>query len=199
MRGFGAAESGWPPPLNERGTPCPPRTRPGSRAASCSTWRQLGRRLIRVDSTMAERSRHHDRSGGNMVRPQPPTRSSATPAARALLAGVVAERGRSFFHQIAAAAATAPGRCATRRTVIDGDADVLLGHIGGAHSRRRAAIRCLEAHRLHHRRGTGARRHASGSTTAASGDPDPLTPVRPTLSVKAGRTALVNGKAPSSG
>jgi len=57
---------------------------------------------------------------------------TATPAALALLAQIVAEHGPVLFHQSGGCCDGSSPMCYPRNEFIVGDADVLLGHIGGA-------------------------------------------------------------------
>ena len=57
---------------------------------------------------------------------------TATPAALALLAQIVAEHGPVLFHQSGGCCDGSSPMCYPRDEFIVGDADVLLGHIGGA-------------------------------------------------------------------
>jgi uncharacterized protein (DUF779 family) len=57
---------------------------------------------------------------------------TATPAALALLAQIVAEHGPVLFHQSGGCCDGSSPMCYLRNEFIVGDADVLLGHIGGA-------------------------------------------------------------------
>lgn len=57
---------------------------------------------------------------------------TATPAALALLAEIVAEHGPVLFHQSGGCCDGSSPMCYPRDEFIVGDADVLLGHIGGA-------------------------------------------------------------------
>lgn len=57
---------------------------------------------------------------------------SATPAALALIAEIVAEYGPVLFHQSGGCCDGSSPMCYPRSEYIVGDGDVLLGHIGGA-------------------------------------------------------------------
>jgi len=57
---------------------------------------------------------------------------TATPAALALLAQIVAEHGPVLFHQSGGCCDGSSPMCYPRDQFIVGNADVLLGHIGGA-------------------------------------------------------------------
>jgi len=57
---------------------------------------------------------------------------TATPAALALLAQIVAEHGPVLFHQSGGCCDGSSPMCYPRSEFIVGDADVLLGYIGGA-------------------------------------------------------------------
>jgi uncharacterized protein (DUF779 family) len=57
---------------------------------------------------------------------------TATPAALALLAQIVAEHGPVLFHQSGGCCDGSSPMCYPRNEFIIGDADVLLGHVGGA-------------------------------------------------------------------
>jgi len=57
---------------------------------------------------------------------------TATPAALSLLAQIVAEHGPVLFHQSGGCCDGSSPMCYPRDEFIVGDADVLLGHIGGA-------------------------------------------------------------------
>jgi len=57
---------------------------------------------------------------------------SATPAALELLAQIIAEHGPVLFHQSGGCCDGSSPMCYPRDDFIVGDADVLLGHIGGA-------------------------------------------------------------------
>jgi len=57
---------------------------------------------------------------------------TATPAALALLAQIIAEHGPVLFHQSGGCCDGSSPMCYPRDEFIVGDADVLLGHIGGA-------------------------------------------------------------------
>ncbi|MEW6641364.1 MAG: DUF779 domain-containing protein [Pseudomonadota bacterium] len=57
---------------------------------------------------------------------------SATPAALALLAEIVAEHGPVLFHQSGGCCDGSSPMCYPQGDFIVGDHDVLLGHIGGA-------------------------------------------------------------------
>lgn len=57
---------------------------------------------------------------------------TATPAARALLAEIVAAHGPVLFHQSGGCCDGSSPMCYPRDEFIVGDSDVLLGHIDGA-------------------------------------------------------------------
>jgi uncharacterized protein (DUF779 family) len=57
---------------------------------------------------------------------------TATAAALALLAQIVAEHGPVLFHQSGGCCDGSSPMCYPRNEFIIGDADVLLGHVGGA-------------------------------------------------------------------
>jgi len=57
---------------------------------------------------------------------------SATPAALKLIEQIVAEHGPILFHQSGGCCDGSSPMCYPRNEFIVGDADVLLGHIGGA-------------------------------------------------------------------
>jgi uncharacterized protein (DUF779 family) len=57
---------------------------------------------------------------------------SATPAALALLAEIVAEHGPVMFHQSGGCCDGSSPMCYAEDEFVVGDHDVLLGHIGGA-------------------------------------------------------------------
>ncbi len=57
---------------------------------------------------------------------------SATPAALGLLAQIIAEHGPVLFHQSGGCCDGSSPMCYPKHDFIVGDADVLLGHIGGA-------------------------------------------------------------------
>jgi uncharacterized protein (DUF779 family) len=57
---------------------------------------------------------------------------TATPAALALLAQIVAEHGPVLFHQSGGCCDGSSPMCYPNNEFIVGDGDVLLGHIGGA-------------------------------------------------------------------
>ena len=85
---------------------------------------------------------------------------SATPAALALIAEIVADHGPVLFHQSGGCCDGSSPMCYPQGDFLIGDHDVLLGEIGGAPVlHRRRPIRILEAHRPHHRRRARPRRH----------------------------------------
>ena len=62
----------------------------------------------------------------------PPPRVTATPAALALLAEIVAEHGPVLFHQSGGCCDGSSPMCYPQGEFLIGDGDVLLGEIGGA-------------------------------------------------------------------
>lgn len=79
---------------------------------------------------------------------------TATPAALALIAEIVAEHGPVLFHQSGGCCDGSSPMCYPRTEFIVSDQDVLLGHIASAPFYIGASqIRGLEAYRSHHRRG----------------------------------------------
>ena len=100
---------------------------------------------------------------------------SATPAAEALIAEIIADHGPVLFHQSGGCCDGSSPMCYPRGDFIVGDRDVLLGKIGehaGLH--QRSQYRGLEAHRADHRRRARPRRHVLARQRPREALPDPL-------------------------
>ena len=100
---------------------------------------------------------------------------SATAAAEALLAEIIADHGPVLFHQSGGCCDGSSPMCYPRGEFLVGDRDVLLGTIGDTPVYiSESQYRSVEAHRPGHRHGARPRRHVFARQRPREALPDPL-------------------------
>ena len=113
---------------------------------------------------------------------------TATPEALHFLAEIVADHGPVMFHQSGGCCDGSSPMCYPQGEFLVGDRDVKLGEIGGAPFYiSEFAIRGVEAHRPHHRRRAGPRRHVLPGQWPRAPLPHPVDDVRAAGSRRLGR------------
>ena len=104
---------------------------------------------------------------------------TATPAALALLAEIVADHGPVLFHQSGGCCDGSSPMCYPQGEFLIGDCDVLLGEIGGTPFYIGGAQFEVWKHtELDHRRRAGPRRHVLARQRPRATIPHPVDPLR---------------------